>query len=176
MSMSVICPLSGADYVPLQNTEDSIWKVTAYDLLIPGYGAFYYGKPYWGAAYATGKLAGAAMIFMAVRNYNYWQSVQTAASRVPGAVLGAGETSPAVFLANPANSDQYLSPREIQNKVDEAFLLILYASLFEVAVYGFSAWHTWDLGTTQALKNGPLYRFGSEDTEVRIDLGWQQSY
>lgn len=172
----------GFDYIPIQESDkdhsaQSPITLVSYDLLIPGYGGFALGKPVWGTGFATAKIATFVLIYFTIKNYQFWNSVNNAVANHPQGQLNAGESSPRVLFQNPANENEYLSRRTIQSRADRAFLYAVYSVILELAIYGVSAWFTYDTASLQKTKSGPAYRMHSEEKEgVRIDLEWQQTF
>lgn len=154
------------------------WQPAALDLLIPGYGLYSHDRPYWAMSYAGLKLAGAALIYISIKNYRFWNSIEKAA-----AARDIVEHDPLLFQ-DPLNSEKYMTHQDIKNKRDQAWLMIVYAGIFEVLVYTVSFSHTWYLASEKKKQVKPFYRLEPEQTGTgsnsaihpRIDAGLQFNF
>ncbi len=140
------------------------------DLAIPGYGAFHHREYWWALGYASAKISGAWLIYLAVKNHHYWNSVAVAAE------TRQQREHDTLMFANPQGNG-WATAQEFRNRADSAFVMSVYAVLFETLVYGVSLYHTWRLNERQRLKSAPFYRLQNERTgEPRLDLGWQNTW
>ena len=127
------------------------------DVLIPGMGMFEHRNYYWGAGYVGGKLAGAALIFIAARNSAFWRSVSNSANSF-----------------QKTQSEEALSNQELENKADTASLLLNYAILFEVGIFALSFFHTYYVTDKLRQKAEPFYEVVSDrrTTQVIYNAGY----
>lgn len=124
-----------AKYTPQESKQIPYWQLAGADFLVPGFGAFYYDRPYWAVFYATAKLGSLYLAYSALNNYSYWNSLNTAAQN-----RQATESAPLRFLA--ADGKGYTAT-QVFNKKNETVVQISIASLLLSIAYGTSLVHSY---------------------------------
>ena len=170
--MVLSTPATAGQYKPGSAASRSPVNVLMLDLAIPGYGMFVHNKPFWGLSYTGLKLAGAFLIYAAIRNHNYWASVAASANSYQNSQPGF------VYFKDPTDSSKALSALDIQNKADSSFLFIIYAVAFELTVFTISGWHSYSTALEEKKSNGPFYRMSYQQASQNNQYmaGWQQSF
>lgn len=138
-------PQSGPAVSPLQ--------IAGIDFLLPGYGTFVQNKTGYAAFYFTTNLASLASIYIAWRNWQFYESAYLAA-----ATRQALEPDK-LFFQDPAGGTDFYSLQDIKNRAERGQLFFAVSIVANIALRAFSAWHSWSLADEARTQSGPRYEF-----------------
>ena len=145
---------TAARYLPAENkTFVSPLNIAAIDFLLPGYGTYMQYKTGYAALYFGGNIASLAAIYVAWRNWRFYESAYQAA-----AARQALEPDK-LFFQDPAGGTDYYSLQDIKNRADRGQLFFAISIVANVAIRAFSAWHSWSLADEARTQSGPRYEF-----------------
>ena len=128
-------------------------QIAGIDFLLPGYGTFVQNKTGYAALYFTTNLASLASIYIAWRNWQFYESAYQAA-----ATRQAIEPDRLLFQ-DPAGGTDFYSLQDIKNRAERGQLFFAVSVLANVALRAFSAWHSWSLADEARTQSGPRYEF-----------------
>lgn len=131
-------------------------KIAALDFLLPGYGTYTQNKTGFAAAYFSANIVNLALIYVAYRNWRFYESAYAAA-----AVRQSGEPDKLMFQ-DPTGGDGFLSLQDIKNRAERGQLFFAVSIVANIALRSFSAWHSWSLADEAQTKAGPRYEFFPE--------------
>ncbi len=171
-SGAVLHAAPAAQYQPKDQVQPaSPLKIAALDFLLPGYGTYTQNKTGFAAAYFSANIANLALIYIAYRNWRFYESAYQAA-----ATRQAMEPDK-LFFQDPSGGDSYLSLQDIKNRADRGQLFFALSIIANVAIRSLSAWHSWSLADEAATKSGPRYEFYPDGaTGFKSQLGYQLSF
>lgn len=164
LALSAICvtaPLTAAEttkpaarYLPAENTAFvSPLNIAAVDFLLPGYGTYMQNKTGYAALYFGSNLASLAAIYVAWRNWRFYESAYQAA-----AARQAIEPDK-LYFQDPAGGTDFYSLQDIKNRAERGQLFFAVSIVANIAVRAFSAWHSWSLADEARAHSGPRYEF-----------------
>jgi hypothetical protein len=157
ITVSSLAAAQPTRYVPGDQVQPvSPLKIAAIDFLLPGYGTFTQQKTGFAAAYFSANIANLGLIYMAYRNWRFYESAYQAA-----AVRQALEPDKLLFQ-DPAGGDGYLSLQDIRNRAERGQLLFAVSIVANIVIRSFSAWHSWSLADEAVTQAGPRYEFYPE--------------
>lgn len=128
-------------------------NIAAVDFLLPGYGTYIQNKTGYAALYFTTNLASLAAIYMAWRNWRFYESAYQAA-----AARQAIEPDK-LYFQDPTGSTDFYSLQDIKNRAERGQLFFAVSIVANIAVRAFSAWHSWSLADEARAQSGPRYEF-----------------
>ncbi|GAB4438077.1 MAG: hypothetical protein OHK0011_20960 [Turneriella sp.] len=129
------------------------WQLAAVDFLLPGYGTFRQGQTGYAALYFTSNLVNLSLVYLAWRNWRFYESAYDAAS-----VRQATEPD-TLYFRDPTGGSDYLSLQDIRNRAERGQLFFAVSIAANIALRFLSATHTWTLADTARRQAGPRYEF-----------------
>lgn len=126
-------------------------KLAAIDFLLPGYGMYRQNEPGYAAAYFSTNLVNLGLIYVAYRNWRFYESAFRAAE-----LRQSQEADPLQF-ADPAGGSDFLTLQDIKNRADRGQLFFAVSVVANVALRFLSATHTWSLADAAKRRSGPRY-------------------
>ncbi len=141
-------------YLPPENkTFQSPLNLAAIDFLLPGYGTYVQHKTGYAALYFGSNLASLAAIYVAWRNWRFYESAYQAA-------LSRQAIEPdRLLFQDPAGGTDFYSLQDIKNRAERGQLFFAISIVANVAIRAFSAWHSWSLADEARTQSGPRYEF-----------------
>ena len=123
-----------ARYMPAENTTHvSPLNIAAVDFLLPGYGTYVQNKTGYAALYFGSNLASLAAIYVAWRNWRFYESAYQAA-----AARQAIEPDK-LYFQDPAGGTDFYSLQDIKNRAERGQLFFAVSIVANIAVRAFSA-------------------------------------
>ncbi|HNN00954.1 MAG TPA: hypothetical protein PKG67_10890 [Turneriella sp.] len=143
-----------ARFVPPEAAQPApAWQLAAADFLLPGYGTFRHGETGYAAFYFTSNLVNLSLVYLAWRNWRFYESAYDAAS-----VRQATEPD-TLYFRDPTGGSDYLSLQDIRNRAERGQLFFAISIAANVALRLLSATHTWNLADAARRQAGPRYEF-----------------
>lgn len=134
-------------------TTDSALRIATIDFLLPGYGTYVQNQNGFAAIYFGANIASLASIYVAWRNWRFYESAYVAAG-----IRQASEPDRLLFQ-DPTGGSDYLSLQDIKNRAERGQLFFAIAITANIALRFFSAYHSWSLADETATQTGPRYEF-----------------
>ncbi len=128
-------------------------QIAGIDFLLPGYGTYMQNKTGYAAIYFGANLASLAAIYVAWRNWRFYESAYEAA-----AVRQAIEPDK-LYFQDPAGGTDFYSLQDIKNRAERGQLFFAVSVVANIALRAFSAWHSWSLADEARTQSGPRYEF-----------------
>jgi hypothetical protein len=143
-----------ARFVPADTVQPPpAWQLAAVDFLVPGYGTWRQGEPGYAALYFAGNLVNLSLIYLAWRNWRFYESAYEAAF-----VRQAAEPD-TLYFRDPTGGSDYLSLQDIRNLAERGQLFFALSIVANVSLRLLSATHTWNLADAARRQAGPRYEF-----------------
>lgn len=157
-----------ARFLPRENTSiASPLQIAGVDFLLPGYGTYVQNKTGYAALYFGSNIASLAAIYVAWRNWRFYESAYQAA-----AMRQAIEPDKLLFQ-DPAGGTDFYSLQDIKNRAERGQLFFAISIVANVALRAFSAWHSWSLADEARMQSGPRYEFYPDQSGgVRTQAGY----
>jgi len=141
-----------ARFVPADTVQPAApLKLAAIDFFLPGYGMYVQNEPAYAAAYFSTNLVNLGLIYIAYRNWRFYESAFRAAD-----LRQSQEADPLQF-ADPAGGSDFLTLQDIKNRADRGQLFFAVSIVANVALRFLSATHTWSLADEAKRRSGPRY-------------------
>lgn len=128
-------------------------QIAGIDFLLPGYGTYVQNKTGYAALYFGSNIASLAAIYVAWRNWRFYESAYQAA-----ATRQAIEPDRLLFQ-DPAGGTDFYSLQDIKNRAERGQLFFAISIVANIALRAFSAWHSWSLADEARMQSGPRYEF-----------------
>ena len=164
-------PASPAKFLPRENKSDFVppLRTAFFDFLLPGYGTFMQNQTGYAAFYFGANIASLAGIYMAYRNWRFYESAYQAAF-----VRQAQEPDKLQFQ-DPAGGGDFYTLQDIRNRADRGQLFFAISIVANLALRAVSAYHTWSLADETLKKSGPRYEFYPDTggMHVRGSYDWR---
>jgi len=152
-ALPVAAEKSTARFLPEVRTAVSPLQIAGIDFLLPGYGTFVQNKTGYAALYFTTNLVSLGSIYIAWRNWQFYESAYLAA-----ATRQALEPDK-LFFQDPAGGTDFYSLQDIKNRAERGQLFFAVSIVANIALRAFSAWHSWSLADEARTQSGPRYEF-----------------
>lgn len=145
---------AAAQYIPPEPVRSvSPLQIAGVDFLLPGYGTWVQKKNGFAALYFSANIASLSMIYIAWRNWRFYESAYEAA-----ALRQASEPDKLLFQ-DPSGGSSFYSLQDIKNRAERGQLFFAISIVANLVLRGFSAWHSWSLADEALMKSGPRYEF-----------------
>ncbi len=143
-----------ARFVPADSAQPApAWQLATVDFLLPGYGTFRQGETGYAAFYFTSNLVNLSLVYLAWRNWRFYESAYDAAF-----VRQAAEPD-TLYFRDPTGGSDYLSLQDIRNRAERGQLFFAVSIAANLALRLLSATHTWTRADAAAKQAGPRYEF-----------------
>lgn len=141
-------------------------RLAAIDFLLPGYGTFTQNQPYFAAAYFGANIANLGLMYIAYRNWRFYESAYEAAA------LRQAQEPDKLYFADPTGGSDYLSLQDIKNRAERGQLFFALSVIGNIVIRSLSAAHTWYLADEARTRAGPRYEFYPEAGGMRAQAGY----
>lgn len=145
-------------------------QLAAIDFLLPGYGMYRQNETGYAAAYFTTNLVNLGLIYVAYRNWQFYESAFRAAQ-----IRQSTEPDPLQF-SDPTGGSDYLTLQDIKNRAERGQLFFAVTIVANVALRFLSAGHTWSLADETKRRSGPRYEFYPDATGGMRSVGMYSYY
>ena len=141
-----------ARFVPADSVQPAApLQLAAIDFFLPGYGMYRHNETGYAAAYFSTNLVNLGLIYVAYRNWQFYESAFRAAE-----LRQSQEADPLQF-ADPTGGSDFLTLQDIKNRADRGQLFFAVSVVANVALRFLSASHTWYLADEMKRRSGPRY-------------------